>query len=143
MNDKLIQLIYASSASDLMTEEELLALLEQSREKNARLNLTGILLYKSGNFLQVLEGPESAVTELYETIKKDERHANILTIATKEIKERDFGDWKMAFANLNKLDPASVPGYSEFLNDPFDGKYFAEKPSRAFAFLKVFKDGMR
>ena len=50
------QLIYLSSATEMFTKEKLLALLEQSRPNNARLGITGILLYSNGNFMQTLEG---------------------------------------------------------------------------------------
>ncbi len=139
----LIQLIYGSSAPTDMTEQDLLAILKKSRDNNRARNITGLLLFKSGNFLQVLEGEEDAVMDLYRTIQKDSRHSNIITVANRKIKERDFGDWQMAFVNLNSVNPADVPGYSEFLNDPFDGKTFAQKPSRAFAFINVFKAQIR
>ena len=139
----LIQLIYGSSAPTDMSEEELLAILEKSRENNRQRKITGILLFKSGNFLQVLEGEEEIVMDLYRTIQQDPRHGNVITVANRKIKERGFGDWQMAFVNLNSVKPEEVPGYSEFLNDPFDGKTFAEKPSRAFAFINVFKAQIR
>lgn len=139
----LIQLIYGSSAPTDMSEQDLLTILEKSRDNNRARNITGLLLFKSGNFLQVLEGEEDIVMDLYRTIQKDPRHSSVITVANRKIKERDFGDWQMAFVNLNSLNPVDVPGYSEFLNDPFDGQTFAQKPSRAFAFINVFKEQIR
>ena len=49
-------LIYVSSAIKLMHDDELLLLLEKARENNSRLGITGMLLYKEGNFMQMLEG---------------------------------------------------------------------------------------
>jgi hypothetical protein len=140
---KLVQLIYASSAVELMDDGQLLALLQQSRQNNSELGLTGILLYKGGNFLQVLEGEEDKVMALYDKIRNDPRHRQVLTIATRPIKERDFGDWTMAYVNLNKVKPEDVPGYSEFLNEPFEVNYLAGKPSLAMRFIQVFKENMR
>jgi hypothetical protein len=99
----LIQLVYLSSAAQPMSDEELVALLEKSREKNARLGLTGLLLYKGGNFLQVLEGERDAVMGQYQTIQADESHYQIMTVSSRAITERDFPDWKMAFVNLEKV----------------------------------------
>ena len=62
-------LIYISSAVKLMNDDELLFMLEQAREKNLRLGLTGMLLYKNGSFMQMLEGDKQTVLDLYDTIR--------------------------------------------------------------------------
>lgn len=139
----MIYLIYASSAEHLMSEEELLEILRKSHEKNKRLGITGMLLYKGGNFLQVLEGEAEHVDSLYETIKNDPRHYQIMTIARRPLQERQFPDWQMAFVNLNSVNPDDVPGYSEFLNESFTPENFDQNPSLAHRFLKVFKENMR
>lgn len=41
--------VYVSSSVNLMSREELVKLLTISRENNARLGITGLLLYKDGN----------------------------------------------------------------------------------------------
>ena len=139
----LIQLVYASSANEAFKEDELLTLLEQARQKNLRLGITGMLLYKGGNFLQVLEGEESVVMNLYATIQSDQRHHQIMTVSKRTIAERTFGEWQMAFVNLHTVKAEDVPGYSAFLDEPFTVMNFVSKPSLATRFLKVFKEGMR
>ena len=67
-------LIYASHAVKPKGDDELLFLLEQSREKNLRLGITGMLLYKELNIMQMLEGEEPDVLPLYDTIRKDDRY---------------------------------------------------------------------
>ena len=52
----MIQLIYASYATREMSNEDLIDLLEKSRQRNSRQNITGLLLYAEKKFLQVLEG---------------------------------------------------------------------------------------
>ena len=49
-------LIYASYAAKPMGDDELLFLLEQSHEKNLTLGITGMLLYKEPDFMQMLDG---------------------------------------------------------------------------------------
>ncbi len=139
----LIQLIYASSARQLLTEDEIMAILEVSRRKNAERNITGILLYKDGNFLQVLEGDEEAVTSLYRTIERDQRHKGLILLAKRKIAEREFPDWSMGFVNLDTIDPASVPGYNNILNEPFSSTAFAQRPSLATKFIEVFRRNVR
>ena len=139
----LIQLIYASSTDHMLTETELLEILEVSRKNNRERDITGILLYKSGNFLQVLEGPKDVVLALYAVIEADPRHREIMKVSERPITERDFPEWQMAFVNLNNVRPEDVPAYSEYLNSPFDVQTFAGKPSLAYTFVSVFKEGMR
>lgn len=139
----LIQLIYASSAWQLLSEDEILNILEVSRKNNAERNITGVLLYKGGNFLQVLEGDEEAVSRLYQTIERDQRHKGVIVLAKRKIAEREFPDWSMGFVNLDTIDPASVPGYSNILNEPFDSATFAQRPSLATKFIEVFRRNIR
>lgn len=50
------RLVYVRAASELFSKAELLALLAQSREKNKRLGVSGLLLYRDGYFIQLFEG---------------------------------------------------------------------------------------
>jgi hypothetical protein len=68
MNEKIYFYVYSSTATKAFTQAELLELLKRSREKNSLAGLTGMLLYKNGDFMQVLEGPNQAVHSLIETI---------------------------------------------------------------------------
>ncbi|HTK17967.1 MAG TPA: BLUF domain-containing protein, partial [Mucilaginibacter sp.] len=49
-------LIYISTATKLMPDEELYFLLEQSRRDNEQYDITGMLLYMQSRFLNKLEG---------------------------------------------------------------------------------------
>ena len=64
----LTHLVYISSARRLFTTEELRDLLAVSRRNNAREDVTGMMLYRGGSFMQVLEGPQDAVLDLYQRI---------------------------------------------------------------------------
>lgn len=141
---KLIQLVYVSSATAPMSKADLLALLDRTRAKNEKAQITGLLLFKDGSFMQVLEGPELAVLGLFEhKIKKDHRHTGILTLFKSEIAEREFPDWSMAFPELNDPNLLSRPGYSEFLNLSFRDRSFANDKSKAKRLISVFRVNMR
>ena len=60
-----------------MSNDALKELLHVSRANNERNRITGMLLYKNGHFMQVIEGEEARVTELMNIIKKDIRHKNV------------------------------------------------------------------
>jgi hypothetical protein len=77
MPSELIHCIYASAVSRDFETEELEELLQVARENNAKLGLTGMLLYAEGSFFQVLEGPADVVDALYVKIKRDKRHDNV------------------------------------------------------------------
>ncbi len=139
----MISLIYVSTSRDLMKEQELLGILKKSRENNDKYDLTGLLLYKGGNFMQVLEGDEEKVEALYETIRKDPRHKDVTVISREQIQERQFSKWEMAFRNLDSSDIQNEPGYSEFLHDEFTADIYHENPSRAYIMLLTFRDNLR
>jgi Sensors of blue-light using FAD len=136
-------LIFASSATHLMTRSELLDLLAKARSNNTRLALTGMLLYKDGNFLQVLEGEEAVVRASYAKISCDLRHKDAKILLQGTLAERQFPDWSMGFYDLDAVDLRTVPGYSEFMNTPLTSTIFGEKPSRAQLLLSIFKRNIR
>jgi hypothetical protein len=110
-SENLLSTLYASTAVESFDDEMLRSLLEQSRENNARNDLTGMLLYRGGRFVQVLEGPESVVRALIETIRHDPRHTNMRTLFEEPILERQFAAWTMGY------EPISMP--REELPDAF------------------------
>lgn len=138
----MITLIYGSNSTYSMPAEELLSILEVARQNNKKINVTGMLLYDDGNFLQVLEGEEEVVTSLYTKICKDPRHENIMMYVKKPIEKRHFDDWAMGFIDVQKLDMESIAGYTRFLNDP-DHNTKLEDVSYAYVFLNVFRDNIR
>jgi hypothetical protein len=111
----LFTLVYVSVATKEMTADDLLALLEQSRTFNKENGLTGLLLYKERFFIQVLEGEESIIDSLFERIKVDARHFNVLLILKKPIIARNFEEWAMGFKvpNLDKL--KQVSSFSDYM----------------------------
>jgi hypothetical protein len=139
----LIHLVYVSSATHSFAASELLALLEGSRRNNAPAGITGLLLYRDGNFMQVLEGEETAVTDTHARISKDPRHDGLITLLRAQITERGFGDWSMGFRNLDSAEIRNTPGYSEFLNEDWKGRPMQESPDRALTLLRVFRQGIR
>lgn len=94
------RLIYYSAATSGMDPQQLDALLERSRAKNARLGITGALFFCEGSFMQVLEGPTAAVEALYATIAADERHAGHIVVLDEPVAERLFQAWAMADRRL-------------------------------------------
>ena len=108
------QIIYLSSSREYLSPEQINELLSKSREKNLKNNITGVLLYFDRDFLQVLEGPKHAIQELFEVIKKDERHTGILTVFNKETTKKHFPEWNMGFASSNYEKLRTLIGFENF-----------------------------
>jgi len=109
----LVRLLYASRAASPMSEQELSAILRQSREHNPTSGLTGLLCYTDGLFMQVLEGGRNAVNARYKHIIDDPRHRDVILLSYEEVGEREFAGWSMGQVNLSRLNPALVLKYSE------------------------------
>lgn len=145
-SNNMIHLVYVSTATCKMSNEELLFLLKQSRNRNKRQNVTGMLLYAGGNFFQVLEGERKDVEEIYETIVKDVRNMGNVVLLKEAIENRTFPEWSMGFSHLTSSDKAAVEGYSEFLERKMEPEEFANKADTIFgrkvlALLYQFKKG--
>ena len=136
----LFHLIYVSTAVVPMTDHDLAQLLEQCRSRNEQNRITGMLLYKNGHFMQVLEGEEASVREIFRDIVKDKRHKSIDVLRAEFIQHRDFPDWTMGFANIDELDPSTIPGFTRFLELDFRSEYFSEDSVEAHAMLLAFKE---
>ena len=131
--------IYVSTAVEPMSDDALKELLHTSRVNNKRNRITGMLLYKGGHFIQVIEGDEAPVTELMNIIKNDIRHKNIDILRSEYMQNRDFPNWTMGFKNLNTDDFFKIPGFTKLLESNFTPEYFAEHTTEAHALLLAFK----
>jgi hypothetical protein len=134
-------LVYASESSRKISKKGLLEILAQSREANKKTDITGMLLFKDGHFLQVLEGEENAVRELFARISRDPRHVKVRTLAEGVRERRSFVDWSMGFRDLSDPEARQIPGYSEFMNMPLTAEEFSRDPGLAEKLLWAFKRG--
>ncbi|MDB4931527.1 MAG: hypothetical protein JWM10_4011 [Myxococcaceae bacterium] len=110
----LVFLVYGSASLGPLDDRALQDLLRECRDKNARRGVTGLLLYRDENFLQVLEGPPDVVRPLYARICADGRHRGCVTFAEGALGERMFPEWSMAFrraAHLTAEDRAAIDGW--------------------------------
>lgn len=85
-----------------MTRVEIDAILKQARSHNGETDITGVLFYLEGNFLQLLEGEDPALSDTYLRIKTDPRHHNLIQLVDENIAERSFPDWPMGFRGVTE-----------------------------------------
>jgi hypothetical protein len=67
----LYTMIYTSASAKRFQQKQLDDILVASRKNNPALQVTGLLMLKSGLFIQLLEGPRASVKELFAKISKD------------------------------------------------------------------------
>ena len=93
----LIQLTFASRATQNLNNKDLSSIVSSSLRNNALYGLTGALCYANGTFLQYFEGEHLPVYRLYQHLLKDERHSQLKIVSVYEIAERRFLTWVLGF----------------------------------------------
>lgn len=139
----LITVAYVSSATRMFTSDELAAILDVSRERNTRDDITGMLIYSDGNFIQVLEGPEARVRDTVERIRKDARHTQFTFLLDQPIGERIFAGWAMGFKNVGSVSAADGELYAALRAGRLQDVGFLRDPARTWHLLKSFANNMR
>ena len=114
----LISLIYASRSTESFHEHEIPDLLQQVRIANAKQQITGMLLYIHGAFLQVLEGPPEMVDSVFSKLLTDTRHTQLRLIAREPLSERAFEGWTMMHKTLDPIEAGELIGETDFLTSP-------------------------
>lgn len=100
------RMIYCSQATHDVRPDELVALLDLARRKNEEVGLSGMLLYCSQSFLQVLEGEPEALASTYARILADDRHTALRLIMDDDVPAPLFPDWTMGFEHVDDEDLA-------------------------------------
>jgi hypothetical protein len=103
----LVRLIYASRAVEAFTSAQLVALTTRASRSNAAAGVTGTLIYTDGHFLQLLEGNELAVRNLFARIHGDRRHTDVHKIGCQATTARLFGKWGMSCLHEDSIDNIS------------------------------------
>ena len=137
------QLVYVSTAVREFGGEELRELLDEARRNNSKEDVTGMLLYHGGSFFQVLEGDREAVERIYGRVAQDSRHQAVTTLHEEEADERAFGDWSMAWLELNDSTLREVPGFSDLMNRRDPHKAFSGDGRTVHNMVLTFREYAR
>lgn len=73
----------------------LAGILLDARRNNMRDGVTGALVCRQDVYLQLLEGPKTAVRSAYARIKRDDRHLDVRLRLSEAAADRMFADWAM------------------------------------------------
>jgi hypothetical protein len=93
----LVRLIYVST---LENAPDLNIISRAASTNNAKNGLSGLLVFDSHYFLQVVEGGRAAVSQLLRNLFHDTRHKKLIVLGFDYIAEREFGEWSMQFVPL-------------------------------------------
>lgn len=98
------ELVYSSKAITNINRNDILDILKTATKTNSELDITGCLVYHKTTFVQILEGNEKDVQNIYSKISKDKRHGDVVILYEGKIAKRSFDQWSMAFHSLNDPD---------------------------------------
>lgn len=131
----LTTLIYRSQLKLSCQSSALRELVEHARIRNASLNITGVLLAKGTDVLQILEGSEESVVKLFHKIRDDKRHSGVVELMRDYGPRRRFENVGMLLFDLQTQSPKevlqSVLHYSKLDS-------YLTSDDRVFKFIQTF-----
>lgn len=96
------QLVYYSRntvpGGDRQMLTNLREIVSASQRNNSRDGVTGFLIFDKTWFVQILEGERARVTETYNRIARDSRHAAATIVNVQDVAARAFPNWTMGGA---------------------------------------------
>lgn len=128
-------LIYVSSASRMLTADDLKKLLVDIRYKYINSGITGMMLYSKGTFFQALEGEEEQLEEAFENLQSDDIQTGVIKLKSGQEENRTFPDWTMGFKPTSE-EFSNITGFV----DPFRWDFLTDHDQRhpAVNLLKSF-----
>lgn len=137
---QVFQLIYLSSATQEMSDNELRKILSGSQSRNASQGISGLLLHSEGNIIQIMEGPEDAVKQLFLKIKEDRRHTNVTVVTRRYVAKRDFPHHSMGFKRVKtQITEKALPGFTDIIeNKRIPEETLASLSKQVSVFLKSY-----
>ncbi len=107
-SESLRRLGYLSVARQPLTPSDLPFMSSRFASANARMGISGLLVYAGERFLQIIEGHDSAVEVLLRRIQGDSRHTRMHIILDESTCARLFDEWHMGLMDAAALGPGSA-----------------------------------
>lgn len=140
---ELFQLVYISriTSTGLSSPSTLNDISEIAIERNQADDITGILCYGNGYFLQCVEGSEQALTNLKNRLLVDDRHKELEILDFSAITERRFSSWSLRSITLERW-MTREPELKQFM--PFKPYNWGKNEWRKFLdILQNYYEGQR
>ncbi len=104
-------IVYRSRSVEVFSDIDLFYLLAHARENNAKLGISGIVLYDRGFFYQWIEGRDEQLGRVWNAIRADPRHTDVQVLVDQQIPTRLFAGWSMQFAHRSRQHEPVVEGF--------------------------------
>ena len=135
------RLMYISTGRKIFGTDELREFVDVCIKNNAEINVTGMLLYVNGNFLQLLEGRQEDVKALfYDRIALDKRHSGAFVLWQSEVSERVFPDWAMGLKTVDPEKNDDIAGLFKLSHGELKEKIHNVSDARAEEMIEMFME---
>lgn len=131
------ELVYVSLAEHAMAEGELQAMLASFQAYNREHGITGLLIYRDQEFMQLIEGEAGEVRRLFARIERDPRHRQVDRLWDGPIAARSCTEWAMGFSAPDDAQLHALPDSQQVLDD---GLFVAGRASAGKRFLLLLRD---
>ena len=71
-------------------------IVQVSRKRNSAAQISGVLSYRRGQYVQVLEGPATEIDDLMKKVLADPRHNDIWVFVDEKVTKRSFDNWRVS-----------------------------------------------
>lgn len=119
---KIFHLVYISEAAEDISYTDIRDILDVSRRNNVQEAITGLLIFREGHFLQLLEGDEKSVRNVLGKILLDDRNYSLRVLIEAEGESRLFANWAMAFYD-GDISPSSTEDLISLFDTCLDGSH--------------------
>lgn len=96
----LYEVLYVSTLAPEQPLSVVAEIAGRARQVNAKLDVTGLLIFDGQRFCQQLEGQQKAVLKLIERIRNDPRHTNVAVLHHGPLAGRRFQQFSLAFSTV-------------------------------------------
>lgn len=135
-------IVYLSLETRRMARADILDILRVSRVNNTVREVTGMLMYYDGVFLQVLEGDAERIEALMTVLRHDRRHRDMRVLLDEPIAQRHFAEWSMALVDLADL-PADDRWLCRHLDRPLPDHQSTQLAHRIHRLIGSFQAMVR
>ncbi len=122
----LFRLVYLSRPKGAFADEDLDEIEEKSVNNNSERDVTGLLIVNGDKVLQILEGPEKEVRELYAKIEADDRHEVVKLLDPVEDDIRYLMTWNMVVRRLTGIPTEVLEQFNQVYNELLEAPSEAE-----------------
>ena len=99
---------YKSQVKSTLSILEFESLFNATQTNNDKSNITGVLVKSKDIFFQIIEGEVTTIDSLFDKIKKDNRHSNIIELLNKPISQLSFNAFDTGYTLIDDIDELYV-----------------------------------